>query len=152
MPDVISDSSCLIALDNIGMLFILKKLYGKIYISEEVADEFGKKTEDWIETRQVRDKNYVKILNTLIDLGESGAIALSFEFSNSLLILDDLKARKVAKNLNLKFTGLLGIILRAEQKGIINSVKDVINRLKSANFRISQAIEKEVLRLADEDC
>jgi len=151
MPDVISDSSCLIALDNIGMLFILKELYGKIYISREVADEFGKKTEDWIETRKVRDENYVNILNTLIDLGESGSIALSFEFSNSLLILDDLKARQVARNLNLRFTGLLGVILKAKQKGIISSVKDMINRLKSVNFRISQAMENEVLRLADED-
>jgi predicted nucleic acid-binding protein len=133
------------------MLFILKKLYGKIYISREVADEFGKKTEDWIEIRQVRDENYVKILNTLIDLGESGAIALSFEFGNSLLILDDLKARQVAKNLNLRFTGLLGVILKAKQKGIISSVKEVINKLRSVNFRISQAMENEVLRLAGED-
>ncbi len=152
MPDVISDSSCLIALDNIGMLFILKELYGKVFISREVAEEFGKKTEDWIEIRQVKDENYVKILNTFIDLGESGSIALSFEFGNSLVILDDLKARQVAKNLNLKFTGLLGVILRAKQKGIVTSVKEVINKLKSVNFRISQAMENEILRLADEVC
>ncbi len=134
------------------MLFILKELYGKVFISREVAEEFGKKTEDWIEIRQVKDENYVKILNTFIDLGESGSIALSFEFGNSLVILDDLKARQVAKNLNLKFTGLLGVILRAKQKGIVTSVKEVINKLKSVNFRISQAMENEVLRLADEVC
>jgi len=68
------------------------------------------------------------------------------------MILDDLKARQVAKNLNLKFTGLLGIILKAKQKGIVSSVKDVTNKLKSVNFRISQAMENEILRLADELC
>ena len=130
MPDILSNTSCLIALDNIGMLFILRKLYGKIYIAEEVFNEFGKPVEDWIEVRQVRDKNYVKILGNFIDLGESGTITLSFEFQDSLMILDDLKARKVAKNLNLKFTGLFGVILKAKQKRIITSVRDVLNKLK----------------------
>ena len=35
MPNVISDSSCLIALDNIGLISILKDLYEKIYITLE---------------------------------------------------------------------------------------------------------------------
>jgi predicted nucleic acid-binding protein len=39
MPNIISDSSCLIALDNIGLISILKDLYEKIYITEEVYSE-----------------------------------------------------------------------------------------------------------------
>ncbi|QTA81619.1 DUF3368 [Desulfonema limicola] len=150
MPDIISNTSCLIALDNIGMLFILKKLYGKIHIAEEVYNEFGKSVEDWVTVRQVKDKNYLKILNNIVDLGESGTIALSMEFQDSLMILDDLKARKLAENLDLKFTGLFGVILKAKDKGIITSVRDVINKLKAANFRISEKMEKEVIRLAKE--
>ena len=115
MPDVICDSSCLIALDNIGMLFILQELYGKIYISEEVFSEFGKNIEGWIEIQHVEDRNYVGILNNLIDSGEASTIALSFQFEDSLMILDDLKARKLAENLHLKFTGLLGALLKAKQ-------------------------------------
>jgi len=150
MPEIISDSSCLIALDNIGMLFILEKLYGKIYITEEVLNEFGKPVENWIEIKQVRNKNYIQIIKNFIDLGESSTIALSFEVKNSLMILDDLKARKFAESLNLKFTGLFGIILKAEQKEIIHSVRDVINKLKSVNFRISKNMEYEILRLSNE--
>ncbi len=150
MPDVISNSSCLIALDNIGMLSILKELYGKIFISEEVFGEFGKPVENWVEVKQVRDQNYVKILNNFIDLGESGTIALSFEFKDGLMILDDLKARKVAKKLKLNFTGLFGVILKAKQKRIIGSVRDVLRKLKSVKFRISEQMEKEILRLAAE--
>jgi len=150
MPDIISNTSCLIALDNIGMLFILKKLYGKIYIAEEVFNEFGKSVEDWIAVRQVKDKNYVKILSNIVDPGESGTIALSLEFQDSLMILDDLKARKLAENLNLKFTGLFGVILKAKERGIVTSVRDVLHKLRSANFRISEKMEKEVIRLAKE--
>jgi len=67
MPDVISDSSCLIVLDNIDMLFILKEPYGKIYITEEVLNEFGKNIIDWIEIKKVINRNYLRILNNILD-------------------------------------------------------------------------------------
>jgi len=50
----------------------------------------------------------------------------------------------------LKFTGLLGVILKAKQQEIIPAVSDILNKLKSVNFRISDAIENEVLKLASE--
>ncbi len=150
MPNVISNSSCLITLDNIGMMSILRELYGRIYITEEVFDEFGRSLADWIEIKEVSDRKYLQILNNLIDLGEASTIALSLEIEDSLMILDDQKARKLAKNLDLRFTGLLGVILKAKQEGIINSVKAVLEKLKCAKFRISEAMEEEVMRLADE--
>ena len=42
MPKIISNTSCLIILDNIDRLDILKKLYQRIYLTEEVAQEYGK--------------------------------------------------------------------------------------------------------------
>ncbi len=150
MPKIISDASCLIALDNIRLISILKELYEKIYITQEVYSEFGQSIEDWIEIKPVENKNYVLLLNQLVDLGEASTIALSLELTDNLMILDDKKARSLANNLNLKFTGLLGVILKAKQQEIIPSVLEVLNKLKSVNFRISDAIENEVLRLADE--
>jgi predicted nucleic acid-binding protein len=41
MPNVISNTSCLIALSNIAMLGILQKRYDRIIITPEVANEFG---------------------------------------------------------------------------------------------------------------
>ena len=150
MPEIISNSSCLIVLDNIEMLFTLRNLYGKIVICEEVQNEFGKDVEDWIEVRQVNNRNCLRALHNLVDLGEAETIALSLEMPDSVIILDDLKARKLAKNLHLKFTGTLGILLKAKQQGIIKTLAPVLHKLKSAHFRISQAMENEVLRLANE--
>lgn len=45
---IISDTSCLIALQNIGLLNLLKDLYQEIFITKEVKDEFGKDLPDWI--------------------------------------------------------------------------------------------------------
>ena len=80
MPNVISDSSALIALDNIEMIFILRELYG-IYITNEVYHEFGKNIENWIEIKTVNNRNYIYLLNNLIDLGESSTVALALEIS-----------------------------------------------------------------------
>ena len=99
----------------------------------------------------VNDKNYLRILNTSVDLGEASTIALSIQMTDdNVMILDDLKARKLAKQLQLKFTGLLGILLKAKQQNIINSVSEIIEQLRSINFRISEKLEKEVLKLANE--
>jgi predicted nucleic acid-binding protein len=132
------------------MLFILKELYGKIRITEEVYAEFGKPLESWMKTEKVRNRNFIRVLNNLVDIGEASTIALSFEVQNSLMILDDLRARKVAENLKLKFTGLLGVLLKAKQNNILCSVRDVLKKIKTANFRISSEMENKILRLADE--
>ena len=44
---------CLIVLDNIDMLFILKELYGSIIITQEVSEEFGKTVPEWVDIREV---------------------------------------------------------------------------------------------------
>lgn len=107
MPEIISNSSCLIALDNIEMLDVLEALYTTISITEEVAQEFGKPVADWVNIRHVGDRKYVRVLHSIVDLGEASTIALSFDFPENILILDDLKARKLARRLNVTFTGFL---------------------------------------------
>jgi predicted nucleic acid-binding protein len=151
MPKIVSNTSCLILLDNINALDILQKLYQNIYLTEEVAQEYGKPLENWMNVVTVKDKNYLRILNASVDLGEASTIALALQMSeDNVMILDDLKARKLAKQLQLKFTGLLGILLKAKQQHIISSVADIFTQLKKANFRVSEKLENEVLKIAGE--
>lgn len=51
----------------------------------------------------------------------------------------------------LAFTGTLGVIISAKQKGIIVSIKPLLEKMKQANFRISEALEREAIKLANED-
>jgi len=150
MPDMLSNTSCLIALDNIGQLELLRRVYGIIHISEEVAAEFGVLVPAWIKVHSVQDKTKLNILHNLVDLGEASTIALAYQFDDVTLILDDRKARKLADNLNLRFTGLLGILIKAKQTGVIDSVGNVLARLKIAGFRFTPAMEIQALRLAGE--
>jgi len=62
-----------------------------------------------------------------------------------LIILDNIN-----KQLQLKFTGLLGILLKAKQQRIIDSVAEILTQLKIVNFRVPEKLEKEILKLAGE--
>lgn len=54
MPNVtVSDTSCLILFHKIGELDLLKKLFGKIYITNSVFNEFNQKIPEWIEVMEL---------------------------------------------------------------------------------------------------
>ena len=147
---IISDTSTLILFHKIGELDLLRKVYGELLVTPEIFNEFGNKLPDWIKIQPVTDKKYQNFIETQVDLGEASAIALAKEFDETLLLLDDLKARKLAARLNLKITGTLGIFHKAKQMSIITKVKPLINKLLDTDFRISIIIINELLALNDE--
>ncbi len=147
---VISDTSCLILLNNIGAIDLLQKLYNKITTTTEVAEEFGDYLPNWIVIKAAKDKHYQKILELQIDRGEASAIALAIEFETCTLIVDDNKARKVAKSLGLNITGTIGIIVKAKLNGVIPSIKPYLVKIQETNFRISESLIKEALLKAEE--
>jgi len=148
---VISDTSCLILFHKIGHLELLHKVYDNIITTPEVVNEFSELIPEWIKIEKVKDIKYQEFLKTLIDPGEASAIALANELENSLLLLDDLKARKLAFKLNLKFTGTLGVINKAKQLNIIDAVKPLIDKILLTDFRISETIIAELLKLNNEE-
>jgi predicted nucleic acid-binding protein len=147
---IISDTSCFIILTNIGELEIIEKLYGKITTTIEIATEFGEPLPDWVEILSVKGIDTQRLLEMQIDKGESSAIALALEFSDSLLILDDFKARRIATQLGLSITGTLGIIIKAKLEGIIPSVIPILQKIKQTDFRLSNEVEIKVLKAAME--
>src|SRR3954463_16742687 len=96
---IICDTSCLILLDKIGELEILNKLFGTIITTSEVVEEFGQPLPSWLEIKNPIDKNYQSIIEASLDKGEASTIALAIELNDSLLIIDDLKGRKFARQL-----------------------------------------------------
>lgn len=151
MPEVIiSDSSCLIALTNAGYLDVLRKLYGRIMTTSLVVQEFGLAIPDWIDVRDPLDTQLVTRFMDLVDAGEASAIALAMETDRSVVILDDLAARRLAIDLELPHTGTLGVLLKAKTKGEISALAPILNDLKRVGFRLSAEVEEKALRLAGE--
>lgn len=147
---IISDTSCFIILTNIGELDLLRKVYGKIITTIDIATEFGETLPDWVEIQNVNDKYRQQILEMQIDKGESSAIALALETPDCTIILDDYKARKVAQRLGINVTGTIGVIIKAKLKGIIPSIKPLLEKIQQSNFRLSPHIELLALKEARE--
>ena len=147
---IISDTSCFIILSNIGELDLLHKVYGQIITTIEIATEFGEQLPDWVSIHPVADKYRQQLLEMQIDKGESSAIALALETPDCTILLDDFKARKIANQLGLQITGTIGVIVRAKLKGIITSIKPILQKIKETDFRFSMEIELLALKEADE--
>lgn len=147
---IISDTSCLIVLTNIGEMTLLQQTYGTIITTIEVAAEYGQVLPDWIEIKTVTDKNVQQVLELQIDKGEASALALALETPKCTLILDDYKARKVAEKLGLEITGTIGVIIKAKLKGIIPSILPYLDKLNQTDFRITAEIKQQALKQAGE--
>ena len=147
---IVSDTSCFIILANIGEMDLLQKTFGEIITTEEVVEEFGEELPSWIQIKLPTDKHRQKILETQLDKGEASAIALALDYPESLIILDDLKARKIAENLGIEITGTIGLIIIAKKRGVINSIKPLLEKIRKTNFRVSEEIEKQALKEAKE--
>lgn len=146
MPKIIADTSCLIVLNRINLLHILRDLYGHVIVTDEVASEYGDALPKWVCVEKLKDRNALKLINTFLDLGEASSCALALETDDSIVIIDDLKGRKIAGRLGLRITGTLGIVLRARERKLIDSLKNVIEQLRIEGFYISEELENEMLK------
>jgi predicted nucleic acid-binding protein len=147
---VIADTSCFILLDKINELDILQKLFGSVTTTLEIANEFNKPMPIWVSIRSAINLRFTELLKMELDKGEASAIALALENDNSLLILDDQKARKLVSRLNLNYTGTLGVLLKAKQMGKIQNIKPILSKIQETNFRFSEKVLKEILQEANE--
>ena len=148
---VVADTSTLILLKKIEKIELLKSVYGRIVVTREIATEFGKPLPEWITIQRVTDIKYQVLLELQLGKGEASAITLANEIGDVLLLLDDLKARKIAKRVGLKFTGTLGIIHKAKEMGVIAKVKPLIDKLLETDYRISNEIIAELLKINNEN-
>jgi len=147
---VITDTSCFILLDKINALEILQSVYKNVVTTPEIAAEFGKPLPDWILIKAVKNKQRQFLYSGKVDAGEASAIALAMELPSPLLILDDLKGRNLASQLNLSYTGTLGLLVLAKNAGIIKELKGYFDKIADTDFRVSPALLQTILEKSGE--
>lgn len=142
------------------MLDLLPDFYGRVLIPTAVAHELetgrdagvdlpAVHTLTWLTIRAPRSSEPLTVVKDL-GAGEKEALWLATEVSNSILVLDDRLARTCAEALNLRFTGTLGLLLRAKAEGRIPRMETVPERLIELKFRLSKSTYDAVLKLAGE--
>lgn len=165
MQLVVSDSSPLIHLARIERFDLITSYYPSVLIpravyeeviginknkpgSQEVSEAINSGK---IKVRDISDTRLSDSLKNVIHPGEAEVIALALEVDNPLLLLDDQDARHIAARFNLKYTGLLGILMRARIDNKIPSLRDEIEKLRTVGrFWISDPIMDKALTIVGE--
>ena len=145
---VVSDSTCLIGLQRIRRLEVLPAVFERVWIPPAVAEEFGQSF-PWLHTKAPANTDLVESFETIVDRGEAAAIALARELKCEV-ILDDRRARRLATTHHVPHLGLLGLLLRAKQKGTIDAIRPAVEALRAQGFFLSDQVVAEALRRAGE--
>jgi uncharacterized protein len=158
---IVSDASPLIGLAKIAHLHLLPLLYGTIKIPTAVYTELtvsgvGRAGAEemaqarWLQVEPVTDRFRVDYLRSDLDLGEAEALVLAQEKRADYFLVDEERARTVAKLLDIPFIGTAGILILAKRIGHIPAVAPLIFQLRRHQFYLSDRLVEMVLRQVNE--
>lgn len=151
---VVSDTSPITALLTVGQIELLHRLYGDVRIPPSVAAELRAchmDLPDFIRMVPVADHPLLHRLQVTLDLGEAEAIVLAKTLKADLLIMDEALGRQAARIENLPVIGLMGVLMIAKKKGLLASVRGLVERLeREAGFYLSRTVKEQVIVAAGE--
>lgn len=158
MRKVVSNTTPILSLLKINQLHLFEALYGHVYVPFSVLEEIeaGKNGTWYTDIKLLPHFNIVNVTepplfqSDELDQGEKDVIALALELNADLVILDETLARTYAKSLQLQLTGTLGILLKAKQQNLIESIGPLINQLQANGVWLSRNVIHEVLTIAGE--
>ncbi len=160
MIAVVSNTSPLIALAEIGQLGLLQRLFTTVLIPPAVHSEILTEptlsavvsaiSDGWISERVPDDTNAIRLLRETLGWGESEALALALQTDATWIILDDLAARHAAEAMGLPVIGTLGVLLQAKEVGYIPRVRPLLDQLRERSLYLDEILYASVLMSAGE--
>ena len=136
MPAV-SNSSPLIALEQIGQVELLRDLFQEVLIPDSVAAEtrLTVPPRPWIVLQPLRGGLHPGTLRPALGSGEREAISLALELEARTIIIDDDPARRIAGELGLN---------------VVERVQPHLDSLLANRFFMSPQLYQLLLRIAGE--
>jgi len=137
---VVSNTSHLTNLAAVGQFELLRRLYSQVHIAAAVWDELnaggkpwpGSKdvaSADWVHRHPVKNQLLITALMRDVDRGEAQTIGLAVEMGAGIILLDEREGRHMARRFGLRPLGVIGILLEAKKRGIIDSVQTHLDGL-----------------------
>lgn len=149
------DASPLIFLAKLERLPLLRDAAGEVLVPQVVLSEIRAQEDPATSRIESACRSWLQPVAsqapTDADLvGELALIGLALEMDASRVVLDDLAARRQARECGLPVIGTLGILLAARHRGEISSLRTEIDRLVAHGFRVSSELVDRVLEEAGE--
>ena len=160
---VVSDAGPLIYLGGVGRLALLRDLFGRVVVPQQVWDEVvGAGAErpgsaeaaaaaSWIDIRTPPPSPLTERLSEVLGTGEAAAIGLCLELRAELLLCDDLGARRLAAAQGIRVVGTLGLLVRGKRAGLLDAVRPILEAMVAIGLRVSPDLVEEILVLAGEN-
>lgn len=151
------DSSVLIAVNKLGYLTLVTKMFDKLVIVQSVIDEISN-DEAYVEVRKLIDSELVDVikgsrvellglLSYSLGKGEAETIAVACELGLDFVLLDDLRARKVARRLKLNVMGTLAVLKVLLDLDLIDATpEDLCKKLIRQHFWVDTNLCLKVLK------
>lgn len=157
---LVADASPIISFARADRLELLREVCPDIYLSPKVYQEVALEEPDrpgatvirdgkWGELYQAVDQAVLGRLPKSIHAGEREAIALAYQLKIPLLA-DEKRVIRAARALGLEVVTSIRVLVTAKQRGLIPSIRPVLDTMRNSSFRISDWLYAEVLRNADE--
>jgi predicted nucleic acid-binding protein len=160
---IVSNTGPIIGLAKIGLLFLLNQLASQVIIPptvrRELLGKIGPETEQidraLNEFLKVGDLNpldpAVEMAVSSLDDGEREVIGLASTMPGDILLLiDDRAGREVAKGLNISVSGVVGILLLAKEKRMVEKISPLLEELCDKGYWLSDEVARVAKRLAGE--
>jgi uncharacterized protein len=158
---VVSDTSPLRALNFLGKIELLEQLFGFLFLPPAVAEELKHPRPrfqpldpglyPFLHVSPPKNLARVREFQDLIDAGEAEAIVLAIEKNADFVLMDELAGRSIVQDLKMTPVGTVGILLRAKELKLIDSIAPLINKLQTElGFYIAESLRAEFLRQAGE--
>jgi predicted nucleic acid-binding protein len=147
---------------HLGQMEILKTIFKKLHVPMAVHSEieaFFSGDDQWqkcldegyIIRTEIQTSPKIKELMIHLHIGEAEALCLCIENNAKLCLIDDKDARIIAGLNNIPISGTLGVLMKAKKMGIIESVKDLMDRLRTEHhYWINDAMYNKILSLSNE--
>ncbi len=159
---LVSNTGPIIALGSIDRLEILKGIFEEVVLPETVHNEILQGGKDFTGLGSFRKAGWIKVqslagtieplLGTLLDKGEASVIQLARESDADFVLIDERKARKIARKIyGMQVVGSARILVKAKKRGLISNVREALEGMRSAGYWIHDDIIKTALEQADED-
>lgn len=159
MRKIITNTTPILSLLKINKLDLLKELYGKVTVPSAVYQEIEKgkkkpyyqdlKQVAWIEIENIKNPDSRAFFVDLDD-GEAEVLILAKEQNADLVVMDEIMGREYAKQLGFNLTGTLGILLKAKDKGLINSLREILTELIEKGTWLNPKLISKVIKLSNE--
>lgn len=156
----VSNASPIIFLTKLNRLELLHLGVDEVLIPTAVLTEIRAKQDDvtqhlekhlntWLKECALTQQEVVQLLVDL-DEGERAVIAQALQERVTSIATDDMAARRLARRLGLEPIGTVGLLLAAKKRGMLPSLQDEIERLRTLGFWITDDLVHQALREAGE--